>query len=299
MIFAVLTAALFACSAICNTRIAGLMDTVSANLLRLTIATGALAALSLALDPGSFAPRPFTWFFLSGAVGFGLGDIAMFLAFSRIGSRLTILINFCLATILGSVADWWWLGDSLAPGELAAMPVILGGLALALMAARARGARHGSYAFGIGAAVVAGFGQGLGATISRHAEGVAAVEGIAIGGVSQAFQRVFAGLCCLLVVYLCRRACGAIKRPTTSLGNRAGWLLAAAMFGPVIGVSCFQHSLHTVGNSGVVMAVVATSPLLLIPLAFLFEGDRPTRGSLLGALIGVAGVVAMALLRDP
>lgn len=297
MLFAALTACLFACSAICNTRIASLMDKATANLLRLLIASAALGLLTLWLDPGSLHPRPFAWLFLSGAVGFGLGDIAMFLAFTRIGSRLTVLINFCIATVLGTIADWYWLGDKLGGAEAGSIAVILSGLAIALLAAKRKGARHGSFAFGIAAAVVAGIGQGLGASISRHAEEVAATEGFAVSGISQAFQRVLAGFACLIIVYAIRRARGTLTAPLSTAKNRTSWLFAAAMFGPVLGVSCFQHSLGIVGNSGVVMAVVATSPLVLIPLAYVFEGDRPTRLSIVGGVIGVGGVVAMALLR--
>ncbi len=74
------------------------------------------------------------------------------------------------------------------------------------------------------------------------------------------------------------------------------WLIGAAMFGPVIGVSCFQAALADL-PSAIVLAIVSTSPIVVIPFAFLFEGDRPTRASCLVATIGVAGVVWICLLR--
>ena len=73
-------------------------------------------------------------------------------------------------------------------------------------------------------------------------------------------------------------------------------MLGAVLFGPVIGVSCFQWSLVLVGHSGLVQAIVSTSPIALIPLAWLFDRDVPTQRSIYGSVIAVAGVAAICLL---
>ena len=72
----------------------------------------------------------------------------------------------------------------------------------------------------------------------------------------------------------------------------APWLLGAALFGPVIGVSCFQWALSSL-QSGIVLAVVATTPIVMIPLAAWNEHDHPSRLALVGALLAVAGVVLL------
>ena len=66
-----------------------------------------------------------------------------------------------------------------------------------------------------------------------------------------------------------------------SAGARAPWLwtLANGLAGPVAGVGCYQWALATT-PSGVVLPIVATAPLLSIPIAFWLEGDRPSRRSL-------------------
>jgi drug/metabolite transporter (DMT)-like permease len=43
---------------------------------------------------------------------------------------------------------------------------------------------------------------------------------------------------------------------------------------------------------------VAITPLVLIPFARHFEGERPTRRSLLGGLLAVLGAVALALVSQ-
>jgi drug/metabolite transporter (DMT)-like permease len=297
MIFAIIAAVLFAFSAIFNTRITKLMDALSANFFRLLIACLMLGLLTAICQPESFHPEASAWLLLSGAIGFGIGDIALFAAFSRIGSRLTILINFSLGAIIGAFADWMLLDDPIGIWKCLSIVTILGGLALALLSSKGKGLRQGSFRFGIIAALIAGVGQGLGSSISRYAEPLAEASGIAIGGISQAFQRVTAGLFCLALACLWKRSRGKFAPAAASRATIAGWLVLAAIFGPVLGVSCFQQSLKTL-TSGEAMAVTATSPLLLIPLAYFFEGDRIRAGSLIGALLGVSGVIAMALIRS-
>ena len=92
------------------------MDQITANLIRLLIATFILGMVTLIVEPRSFHPQASKWLIISGIVGFGVGDIALFMALSKIGSRLTILINFCTATLVGALSDWVWLGDSKTKG---------------------------------------------------------------------------------------------------------------------------------------------------------------------------------------
>ena len=68
------------------------------------------------------------------------------------------------------------------------------------------------------------------------------------------------------------------------------------MFGPVLGLSCYQWALATT-PSGIVLPIVATTPLVIIPFAYWFNGDIPTRRSVVGGFVAVAGVVALTLVR--
>jgi len=72
------------------------------------------------------------------------------------------------------------------------------------------------------------------------------------------------------------------------------WLLANGLVGPVLGVGCYQWALATT-PSGIVLPIAATTPLLAIPIAYWIEGERPSRRSLLGGAVAVAGAVALTL----
>jgi drug/metabolite transporter (DMT)-like permease len=50
-------------------------------------------------------------------------------------------------------------------------------------------------------------------------------------------------------------------------------------------------------SAGIVTAVIATTPILLLPMTRLIDGERIGLRSTLGALIAVAGVVGLTFLR--
>ena len=71
-------------------------------------------------------------------------------------------------------------------------------------------------------------------------------------------------------------------------------MLVNALSGPTLGVASYQWAL-SIQPTGVVMAVAALTPLAVIPMAWILEGQRPTASSVLGGGVGVAGVVWLAL----
>jgi drug/metabolite transporter (DMT)-like permease len=296
MVPALLTVLLFAWSGVASERAARFWGGQLANLLRLFVAGTVLMAGTLAWFPASMRWETFGWMFLSGVVGFGLGDIALFLAYVRIGARLTVLLNLCTAPIWSSLTEWIWLGTQLTPGEMAAGAVILCGVVLAILSRtpskpHATGARW----VGILCGLAAGMGQGIGAVISRHAFGLASRDGFVLNGFSAAAQRVCGGFLTVLLVVILSTWVGKHHIRPLSLANKGpafGWLLASALAGPILGVTCFQWSLLEL-PAGLVTAVVAMTPIAMIPLVMVMDGERPQAMSIAGACLAVAGVILL------
>lgn len=303
MIAAILTTLFFAFSAVTGQRVAVKLGGAWGNLMRLALATLVLGILVRFLTPDAMRWESFRWFFVSGLIGFGLGDVALFTAYERIGSRLTILLNLCLAPLFAMVLEWLWLGNAVGPRVVICALLILTGVAMAIRPNAKSFAKvplRGNFWVGILAALIAGFGQGTGAVFSRKAETVALALGASGSGITAAFQRVVAGLLFSAAAVLLIRLFGSRKEWETwrtPLNRKVvPWLLGAALFGPVIGVSCFQWALQSL-ESGVVLAVVALTPIVMMPLAYFTEGDRPSPLSLAGALVAVAGVVLLNLWK--
>ncbi|MCB1062016.1 MAG: DMT family transporter [Verrucomicrobiae bacterium] len=307
MHWALLTSFLFALSAVSGQRTAIRLGGLWGNFWRLLVSAIVLGVIILIFFPETLAWPTFAWFFVSGLVGFGIGDVGLFLAYERIGSRLAVLLNLCLAPLFATSIEWFWLGNTLAPREIGAAAVILAGVVVALRSGRGRTRSvelQGKYSIGVICAIVAGFGQGTGAVISRKANEVEQAIGVDINGISEAAQRVLAGvLVAGITAWIWHRWRPARLPATITSANRKAttfaWLAMAALTGPVIGVSCFQQALDSMGSGGLVLAVVSLTPIILMPMAWWVEKDRPTVLSVSGAIVAVTGVVLLNWFRVP
>jgi len=135
MLPAFLTTVLWAISAVSANRMTRLIGGIEANFWRITLATLLLAVWAHGFGQG-LSGQAFPYFLLSGFVGFGLGDLALYQALPRIGSRLSIMIVHCLATPFAAVTEWWWLGTSLGVIQIGCSATILLGVSLAPRSSR-------------------------------------------------------------------------------------------------------------------------------------------------------------------
>ena len=119
MVAALLATWLFAFSSVTAKRSVLLLGSATANLLRIL-----LAALVLGLYAHGFGAGlhgvALGWFIVSGFIGYGLCDTAIFLALPRLGAQLTSLMVQCLAVPIAAVTEWLWLGTRLGLGEILA-----------------------------------------------------------------------------------------------------------------------------------------------------------------------------------
>lgn len=292
-----LTACLFAGSGICGQRASVRFGALSANALRLAFAAIILGALAHWQGPVDFTTRSAHRLLVSGALGFGAGDVALFLAYPRLGARITLLINLCTAPLFGALGDWLLLGALITAQQALACLVILVGVVMALReGVSAPGHERVAFLPGILAAVMAGFGQGTGAALSRYAQAAARVDGVSMDGIREAFIRVLPGLAFAVLVFGIGRAVAAngtaLTTPSAPGLPRWRWLIGAVFFGPVLGVSCFQWALSS-ATSAVVLSVVSTTPILILPLSMVIEKDSPSWSAVIGAFVAVGGVAIL------
>ncbi len=297
MLPAFLTTIFFSISAVCATRTAKLMGGTEANFWRLLFAAVLLAIWSHAFGVG-LTGSALPWFFLSGCVGFGVGDLALFQALPRIGSRLTVLLVQCLAAPFAAFIEWLWLGTTLSLAQLFCGLTILAGVSLALSPSRHLNLEPKQFLPGILFGVLAAFGQGFGAVLSRKAYEIAAQNGQSLDGLNAAYQRILGGVLIAGAFLLYVRWQRSLKNAKDAPPQwRAAWLwiILNGLSGPALGVGCYQWALKTT-PTGVVLPIVAITPLVVIPFARAMEGERFNARSLLGGLIAVGGAVALTLV---
>jgi drug/metabolite transporter (DMT)-like permease len=304
MLAPILTAFLFAGSAIFSQRATRIFGSLAANFYRLVGACTVLGLITWATFTESVHLELFWWFFLSGLVGFGVGDVGLFLAYPRLGSRLTLLIHFCVSTVTGALGDYMLLGTTLTWWEALAAGLILLGLAVTLLYGKA-GPRPVALRSGVAFALLSALGMGWGTALSHLAITKAEHLGLTVPGISQAWQRTTAGvLCAGLIFALVRYAQRRIPvellpklQKTRSGCTAAFWLGGTTLLGPVLGVSCYQWAIQSTGSSAIVLAVAASSTLIIIPLARWMEKDHASNSQIIGTLLAVAGVAWLCLLR--
>ena len=297
---AVLTALFFAGNAVCARRAALHYGGTTGNFLRLLLAAALLGAWAHAAGAG-FGGGALGWFLLSGAVGFGLGGLTMFHALPRIGSNLAMLIVQCGSAVAAALLEWLWLGTRLSAAQAALAALTLGGVSLGLTGPA--GPRPGRRASGIVLAVLSAVAQGAGAVLSRKAFGVLRLHGFFMDGASSAYQRVLGGLAVgTLALLVVRRwpATAGRTAPEPEAAPAAAlppwtWVVFNTLLGPVLGVTCYQWALRST-PAGIVLPIVATAPLLTVPIARALEHSRPTPRFWLGALLAVAGAAGLAVV---
>jgi drug/metabolite transporter (DMT)-like permease len=300
MLAAFLATILFSFSAITGRRLSHFVSGTKANLARLLVAAIVLGAWSHLFGFG-VRGAAFPILFLSGCVGFGIGDLSMFQAYPRIGARRTIVLIQCLAAPFGGVLEWLWLGHAPTLAQAIYGTIILAGVGVALMPARTEAQPTQGLTAGILFGTLSAFCQGCGAVISRKAYAVAEAAGhpfhTAGDGINAAYQRILGGIL-VSVLFFGYLQVAHKPAPNAKKDWRHGWrwVIANGLAGPTFGVSCYQWALMTEKTS-IVLPIVATTPLAVMPLAHYLEGDRITWRTLLGGALAVAGVIGLSYSR--
>ena len=300
MIYAFAATVLFSFSTVLANRSQRAVGTVHANLGRLLIGMFFLGLWIFTFGHGLSATS-LPIFLLSGVVGMGIGDVAFFAALPALGSRLTVMMMQCLSVPIAIMVEWLWLDTRLAPIQLLCSAVVLAGIMLALMPTRKDPPRVKVRSYGVIFGGLAALGQGLGAVLSRKGFELAAHSGVPVDGLSAAFPRVLGGFALTALWYAARHKLPSARlvtlAPEPAASNPAGylWVLAHGLVGPVLGMGAFQMALARV-PSGIVLPITATTPLMVIPFAYWFEGERPSQRSLAGGVLAVAGAVALTLV---
>ena len=111
MTAAILATILFALSAVSGKRLSHHLTAVEANVTRFFIAAVFLGIYSHVFGAG-LGGGVLGMFFISGIVGFGLGDYGLFQAYRIIGSRLAMVMTQCLAAPFAATVEWLWLGSA-------------------------------------------------------------------------------------------------------------------------------------------------------------------------------------------
>ena len=228
------------------------------------------------------APGPLLLLALSGVLGIAVGDSLYFAALRRLGTRRTLTID-AGGPAVASLGGMVWLAEVPEPLHWLGLGLIT--LALVLVAGqRAGDAAAGRQQLqGVLLALGALLCGSAGALVSR-----AALRDGAFDPLQSALVRVLAAGVVLLPLLRGWRTRDWGPRPSA---RRWPLGLLATLLGTTLGISLQQLALQRLPG-GMAVALLATAPLMAIPLAHL-EGDQPGWRGWLAALLALSGVTAL------
>ena len=293
MLFAFCTLLAWTVAGFSSAQAARIAGSLRANLWRLLI-----ASLPMLVFGPLFASEPLLlgvfWFALGGILHLGLGDIGLFGAYRRLGPRLGFLICGCSIPVMAGVIEWLWLGVVPSVTDIVWAITVLTGVIFALAPTEKIRVAEGAWWPGITAGLLGGLGQALGAVATRKGYEINPDA----GAMEPAFWRVFGGAVILALIAFGLRIQGRTPGPLDAKQCKgvSKWLFFSVLFGPVVGIPCYQMALAAVPAS-IVHAILACLPLTVIPLAWWIDGDRPSWRALVGGAVAVAAAAGMMLNR--
>jgi drug/metabolite transporter (DMT)-like permease len=232
------------------------------------------------------------WLGFSGLVGLAIGDALLFQAFVMIGPRLAMLV-MALAPVLGVVMAWVFLGEVLTVQELAGIGLTVAGIGVVVSERQGRQKSTSlnvdtsqQYIIGLLFAFGGALGQAGGQVLAKP-------------GLSDAFSpwsalviRLLIALIAIWGISILRGEVMKSYRTLRAQPRALGMMSIAAVTGPVIGV---WLSLVAVQRApvGVSSALIAMTPVFLIPISYLVFKERPTVQAVLGTLVAFGGTVLL------
>ena len=274
------TAASWTASSLAFESSARRIGSLSLNLVRVVMALGWLTLAAVVLRgralPTDADATQWGYLLASGVVGLVLGDLCTFRAYLELGARRTMVVSTATPIFTAALA-WLALGERVTPIEALAMLVIVLGVGLAV-GERTAGAVDGAR-LTRGTLLALG-----GAPLLAPGESYSSIAGTQI--------RMIAGVIGFVLVLTAVRWW---PRVAVAVRDRAamGWAAVGALFGPGLGVTLSLYAV-THAHAGVAAALMATTPVLVIPLVAL-RGERVGARGVVGALIAVGGAALIAL----
>lgn len=279
------TAFLWALSAVIYAQLGQRIPPLALNLSKGVIAI-AFIALTLVVQ-GNYSPTEMNavslgFLLLSGVVGIGLADTFYFEALNNLGARRTLLLE-ALAPPLSALIALIFLQEALSTSAWLGIFLTVLGVSW-VISERAPGSdgKAVNPLRGISFALLSVLGQAGAAVLSR-----AALAGTEISPLWSTLLRLIGGVLILLLWIPCQQPSHLGLKPLQSR-KLLGIIAVTAFFSTYLGIVLQQTALKYTAT-GIAQALLATSPLFVLPIALWMDEVVSSR-AFLGVLVALAGI---------
>jgi drug/metabolite transporter (DMT)-like permease len=271
---------------------------LAVNCLRLVLALGMLAGARWVFRhspwPMGLPREQMLMLLLSGVVGAGLADMCYFHGLVIIGPRLGTLIMSAAPIFAAAAAYLTPMREALPARAVVGIVLTVAGVAWVVSDRSPAGAwkapAGSSFALGMGLTIFATVLVGLGMAMSRWGM-LPLPDGRRVTPFDGTMLRIAAAGVVTWGYALGIRRLGQVGRAVADRRSMA-IVVVGTIIGPVVGIWMSMVSLDLL-PAGVASALIATSPIFMIPIAYIAYGDRPTLRGLAGTLLAVAGLAVM------
>jgi drug/metabolite transporter (DMT)-like permease len=225
----------------------------------------------------------------SGFLGFVIGDSFLFQAFRMIGARIGMLM-MSLVPAISSVLAYFFLHEVINLWGIFGIVITMCGIGLVILQKNSGAlSKYKLSKTGIFYGFMGALGQGAGMILAKFA-----FEEGHINGFVATFIRLTAAVIIFLpLAILARKYKNPVKVYKKDI-KALTFTFTGTIFGPFFGVTC---SLIAIANTkiGIASTIMATVPVIMLPLVRLIYREKLTWPSIVGAFIAVGGVAILFL----
>ena len=289
---ALVTSLLWTMSSIFFTSASKRIGWLSVNAYRTLMAIGLLAVTHL-IFLGTLVPLAtngqWFWMGLSGIVGLGIGDSALFAAYVIIGPRRSLLL-MALAPIFAALFAYLLLGETIPQLADLGIVVTLIGVVVVILESEERSGEarisRGQRTMGVVFGVVAALGQGAGLALSK--KGIDLNPAVVLNPISATLMRLLLGA---LFIWILALMSGRLYRVFAAVNAVDGMknTAVASILGPYLGIT-FSMVAVTFTETGVAQTLLSLMPVMIIPVVWVLYRQRTSWRGILGAVVAVVGV---------
>ncbi|MBN1638408.1 MAG: DMT family transporter [Ignavibacteriales bacterium] len=227
---------------------------------------------------------------ISGIIGLVFGDTCLFKAFQLIGARVSMLI-MAIAPPIAAILAYFFLDESLSIVGILGIIITIFGIAIVITQREVGTKNRGRInKVGILYALGGAIGQGVGLIFAK-----AAFNEGEINSFVAAFIRIVISFLVMVPFFIYRKIIqNSIK---AFIKNKLALLftLIGSVIGPFLGIT---FSLIAIANTqvGIASTIMATPPILMLPLVKIIYKEQLSVASILGAFLAVVGVAILFLV---
>jgi drug/metabolite transporter (DMT)-like permease len=276
---------------------------LSVNAFRVIVAALFLIATHL-IFYGAFLPAAskaqWFWLGISGIIGLGIADFALFAAFVMIGPRLSLLL-LSLVPVYSAIFSYLILGEVLGAWALIGIAVTLAGIIIVILEKEdqkqdeeeKKGEKR-LKRIGLLLGTIAALAQGVGLVFSKFGMIRMAVDPAKpLAPLPATLIRMVVAA---LFIWLCIALAGKLPWILGKLRDKRALQLssAGAFIGSFLGVWMSMVAVTYI-YVGIAQTLMSLMPIMIIPMVWIAYGERTSWRGMLGAFVAVAGAAILFL----